>query len=957
MRIHISFLAVLFVLSSFFQELFAQSNVLDSLLKSGERNLFVIQKQVEDYYKDKYKGRGSGYNQFKRWEYDVHLKVDSKGNIPNYTVDLWQKYHEYAKSNARMSALRTQSSFTGNWSTLGPGSYVPGAGWNGGIGRVNCVAVDPVNSNIIYAGTPAGGLWKSTTGGNSWIPLTDGMPQIGVSSIVIDPTATNTIYILTGDCDGNNTYSIGVLKSTDGGNTWYSTGLDWTNSYVTAYKLVMHPSDHNTLYVASTEGLQKTTDGGVSWSVAMNTGGTTYSFLDIEFKPGAPNTMYVSNFYNVYKTTDGGLNWNILSTGLPTDVATRILLAVSPANPEYLYVLYGSKSIPVTGEYGGLYRSTNSGQTFSLMSDAPNIYGYDANGMDGSNQTSYDLAIAVSSSNAEEVHVGGINCWKSLNGGQTWTITSHWIQSSQGSYGYTHADIHFLGFFGSVLYCGSDGGIFKSLNNASQWDDLSTGLEITQIYRIGTNPNNGGNVLYGSQDNGTNSLTNKVSTHMMGADGFECIVDPVNSSTLYGSIQFGDIRKSTDGGLSFYYAKPPAGYGAWLTPYVMSNNNSNVLFAGYKDIWKTEDGGNFWTNISNGNIQSGYDCEFIAVAPSNDNYIYVIKNFENYIYRTTNGGQTWENISSNLPGILKTAMAIHPSNPNIFWITLANGKVFKTTNGGQNWIDISGTLPAISINCIVYQNGTQDGLYVGSDAGVFYKDDNLSDWVQFDNGLPKMLIKELEISYVSNKLRAATYGRGLWESDLYGNNCPVSYTFTDNGTITGTVSIQASDFIVSNKQITGSSANVTYKAGNKVTLTPGFRVQNGNIFKASIGACGSSVRINNTQEVTGVYAGPLPGVVEATTDLSSDKSEKIHIYPNPFAALTNIDFTVDENSLVSISLFDMFGQELTTVVDQKVYDKGNYKVTFDGSLISNGIYYCILNSNNKKYVSKVVIAK
>ena len=315
---------------------------------------------------------------------------------------------------------------------MGSNNYFKGnSGYNGGVGRINVIAVDPKISSKIYAGSPAGGLWRTTNSGSTWSPLTDELACWGVSGIAINHWDQDTLYILTGDGDGGQTPCLGVMRSTDNGNTWNPTGLGFdANQYALGYKLLMHPSNPNILYAATNKGLYKTVNAGASWARMQSD-----AIQDVEFKPNNPNTLYIAAGTRVWRSTNSGSTWDVR---LSVPGVQRIALGVSPANSNYVYALVGDGDGLV-----GLYASTNSGFSFSQRSNSPNILGYDPNGNDDRSQAYYDLAIAVSPTNVNVIHTGGINCWKSTNGGYNWNITSYWYEGTAG-YQYTHADIHEL---------------------------------------------------------------------------------------------------------------------------------------------------------------------------------------------------------------------------------------------------------------------------------------------------------------------------------------------------------------------------------------------------------------------------------------------------------------------------------------------------------------------------------
>ena len=212
---------------------------------------------------------------------------------------------------------------------------------------------DPNTATTLYIGTPAGGIWKSIDSGVNWSPLSDELPQIGVSGIAVDHTNSNVIYIATGDKDAGDTYSIGVLKSTDGGVTWNTTGLSFANTSTRAGDIMMHPTNNQILLCATSAGLYKTSNGGTTWSV-VQTG--SFAQGSIRFKPNDPTTVYAVNYNRFYRSTNTGDSFSTVITGLPVN-SGRLILDVTPANANYVYIL----SATTGNAFQGIYRSTNSG--------------------------------------------------------------------------------------------------------------------------------------------------------------------------------------------------------------------------------------------------------------------------------------------------------------------------------------------------------------------------------------------------------------------------------------------------------------------------------------------------------------------------------------------------------------------------------------------------------------------
>ena len=239
--------------------------------KGKENNFFAVQKAFNEYWKDKTPQKGVGYKQFRRWEWYYEQRVNADGSFPpnDVVVKEWNKYSETHGGNPKAPGT------TGNWTPKGPNSS---DGGYAGLGRINCIAFHPTDFNTFWVGTPAGGLWKTTNFGSTWSTVTDNIPVLGVSDIAINPSNPNIIYIATGDGDGGSlssctgstngdTKSIGILKSIDGGNSWNTTGMNWSVTDAKLIRrLIINPNDPNILYAAASDGIWKTTNGGTTWT-------------------------------------------------------------------------------------------------------------------------------------------------------------------------------------------------------------------------------------------------------------------------------------------------------------------------------------------------------------------------------------------------------------------------------------------------------------------------------------------------------------------------------------------------------------------------------------------------------------------------------------------------------------------------------------------------------------------
>ncbi len=722
-------------------------------------NFYEVQESFNDYWDGKEYERGKGWKQYKRWEYNMAIRSYPSGNR-NHSKEYFEAWKQVKKMNS------SQQKSNSAWQPVGPVSW-ESQGWNPGLGRINAIVVDPNDASTIYVMTPAGGLWKSIDAGSNWVPLTDNLPAIGASGLAIDPENSNILYLATGDGDGSDTYSFGVMKSLDGGESWEATSLihDISDG-VKCSKILMDPTDSDKLWVATNEGLFVTSDAGLSWTESVSE-----NVRDIELKPGDPSVVYCSG-RKFFKSTDGGLTFEHITDGIPSSgEVNRLAITVTADNPNLVYMVAGSDED--SGFYG-LYRSSDSGDSWDLRSDSPNILTYSEIGDGEGGQSWYDLAIVASPNDEDEIYVGGINVWKSTNGGISWTITSHWVHPS--NIGYTHADIHSLDAFGEKIYCGSDGGIFVSDDNGSSWTDLSEGLQISQFYRIAVSTTNPDLILTASQDNGTNLFSSPGDyTHLLGGDGNMALINYDNDQIMYSAYPGGDFQKSTNGGQDFSgFQEGLEESGAWVTPLAFHPTNPDILFSAFENVWKVGVNG-IWAPISNFNFSGTLLA--LKVAPSDPDVIYT--STFGTITKTEDGGDNWTNISSGLPNLTITGIEIHPDNPAKIWITMsgynANAKVFTSEDGGESWENITLNLPNIPVNCVAYQIGTDNGIYIGTDAGVYYKDATNVNWNSFNTGLPNVVVKQIIFQYQSSKVILGTFGRGVWTNDFFdpGSVVPV----------------------------------------------------------------------------------------------------------------------------------------------------------------------------------------
>lgn len=857
--------------------LLVSTNLLYSQAGTG-RNFYEISREQNDYYNRVGKDK-PGYKQFKRWEWYYSTRMGANGQLVDNQRMNQQALRQMPLNRAGEPNMVNVT--TGSWAALGPG-FVNSD--DKGIGRANRIAFHPSNPNILYVAGATGGLWITSDAGANWYSYSEGIPNMSLSGVAVDYTNPNIIYILTGDADaafsgarGQFAYgktSSGVLKSYDGGFTWHQTGLRWneTDDYL-GYKLMIHPANPQILLVATNDGIFRTTNGGDTWAQS-NTGQVVY---DMEFHPSNSSIVYASatasDSIRVFKSTNSGQTFiatHAIDRVVDADgnnAANRAALAVSPANSSYVYLLTGPAT--ATGEFHGVFRSVDAGESFTLRTNTPNILGRSSTGADAEDQEYYDLAVAISPTNINIVACGGIKLWTSTNGGSSFSWQDDYVNVAS----YYHADIHDLTYHplnSGILYMCGDGGVYRSTDNGNNWTHVNNNLQLTQYYKIAINPNSGVGaenvIIGGTQDNGTNKRSTGGSgtfSQILGGDGMDCYIDPDNTNRYVASVQDGKFYYSADAGSSFEVVCDEASLtntlgvpvnANWVTPVSEITGNSTQFVMGYQPAVLA-------TRISTGVYaftRIGWSGRtFVKTARGNASRIYIgdnryAGNQQNLVKTSTDMGSNWSDVySGNHSGRPVTDLAFAPNNGSRMWLTFggynATNKVLYSANGGDNggsWTDITGSLPNVPVNCIVYDpNGTSiDAIYIGTDIGVFYRDNNLGDWIPFNNGLPVVEITDLEI-HPTGLLRAGTYGRGIWETSLY-SSCPSNITLnTGNTSIYMPYYFQASQTISSTALHFGNGANVYYKAGTELILSPGFigSAQGGNTFEAAVGPCGGGV--------------------------------------------------------------------------------------------------------------------
>lgn len=708
------------------------------------------------------------------------LKADAKDN----DWFMLQRVYPYDDVNpARYEAARTAVKAFARSEQLQPSWQLVGPSNIGG--RISAMAVNPSNTNIIYAGAASGGLWKTTDGAVTWSDVFNESFSIG--ALALHPADPTIVFVGTGEANpggvaiypGN-----GIWKSTNSGQTWSNPGLQNTGHIG---KIEMHPAAPNRIFVSALgryrsrtqdRGVYRSTDGGQSWNRVLYLNDTTGA-CDVVISPSDPNrilaamwTRYRPLTYSVissavsglYLSTNGGDDWTQIITGFPFNNVNlgRISLAWSQSQPNIVYALAANQTVAM-----GFYKSTDAGETWSMEFNGSSF---------GENQVWYNNVISVHPSDPNTILAGMVYMRRSTNGGVAWTNVT----------GSMHVDQH------SIIYdptnanrviVGNDGGVYYSTNGGTSWLK-SYNLPVTQFYAGTLDPTNPQRCFGGTQDNGTlRTLTGSVNdwTMIYGGDGFYVLVDPTNPNRIYAESQNGGLAYSTNGGASF--TGGTTGISStdrknWCTPIALDLNNTLTLYTGTQRIYRTTNGMQSWTAISadltrgpNGRIGT---ITTIDVAKTNSNVIYVGAD-DGKVSVTTDGGTNWTDISGTLPIRWVTRVAVHPDSANVCYVTLSGyledryaAHVYKTTNYGQTWLNIGGNLPDVPVNDIIIDPLYRPNLYIATDVGVLYSTNGGSTWMVLGTVLPQVPVHDLTLHSPTRKLLASTHGRSAFVLDLTG---------------------------------------------------------------------------------------------------------------------------------------------------------------------------------------------
>ena len=679
-------------------------------------------------------------------------------------------YREAARWKQNLEEIRSDDD--NFWSFVGPVNIG---------GRITDIEVVAGTEDIIYVAAASGGIFRSVDTGATWEPIFDDQPMLAIGDMEISKSNTNIVAVGTGEVNaggGSLAYDgDGVYVSSDSGNTWESKGLEEVGSIG---KVLIDPVDPSIMYVGAmgplfrndtNRGVYRTINGGDTWEQVLFISEKT-GIVDMAIHPTnsdilyavawerertPENRIYGGDTSGIYKSTDGGDNWIELTTGLPAlgDDKGRISIDIAQSNPDVLYASYAD----AIGSVQGFYKSTNSGDSWTTINSSQ-ITNVGFHWWFG--------GLFINPTDENEVYHVGFDMQKTTDGGATW----------QDAFPGVHVDQHALAFHpddASNVFLGNDGGLYTSTDSgATSVKDLT--LPITQFYRFAVE--NSDRLYGGAQDNSTMRTTTGGTddwTIINGGDGFQPLINEDNGDVIYALSQRGNLRRSVNDAGSFQTILngiDPSDRNNWDTPIAFDPDNNNILYYGTQRVYRSINGGDSWTAISDdltngpstGNLNFG-SLTSIDVSPIDSNIIYAGADDGN-IWRTLNGGTTWENSSSSLPNRWVTKVKASAEDPQEVFATFSgyrfgedDGHVFHSISNGDTWTDITKNLPDIPVNDIEYS--MYEGYFVATDVGVFRALGPGEDWGVFGD-LPAVVVNDLSVAANGSQLYAGTYGRSAY---------------------------------------------------------------------------------------------------------------------------------------------------------------------------------------------------
>ncbi|MDR3609329.1 MAG: T9SS type A sorting domain-containing protein [Ignavibacteriaceae bacterium] len=836
----------------------------------------------------------------------------------------------YSNALLQRSSLRKLSKSSKDnltWVSLGPTSGYFFA-YGNVSSRIVTGAYNPINPQIIYIGAADGGVWKSTDAGSNWKPLTDNQPSMAMGSLTIDPVNPEIIYAGTGEATYSavSYYGRGLLKSTDGGASWtqITSGLP-SSTYFS--RLIIRPYHSDYLLAAlGTSGLYASIDTGKTWT-------RRYSGRcdDVVFSPSGDTAFATGSGFGLIRSIDGGNSFSTFGSGLP--VAVRMHLDLARSNPSIMFAAnYTTANFYV-------YKSTDYGATWSQLVPA---FSFDGG------QAWYDMYCKVNPLNPDNVFIGTIDVYRSTDGGNSF---SNITKGSSG--GNVHVDQHFVFFHpsdsNSIVIC-NDGGVWKSSDGGDSFINMNQNLTLTQFYRISSSPFDPGRIIGGTQDNGTQQTFSTINWQaVFGGDGGQVCFNPFDQDYILAETQNGGLMRTTNGGTRWLGAASGIDQTenvTWIAPIIAHPNISGQFYTARQKVYITTNNGSSWTPLSLNSINGTGPVREMAISKTNPSVLFASS--ANYLFKSTDGGINWSDVSSGLPVKTITSISVHPANPLVAVVTLSgfgSGHVYKTTDGGATWSNISGNLPDSPANTLyIHYKGSDPAYYfVGTDVGIFYSTDDGISWTESNDGLPNCVMMYLDYQPLSNTLRVGTHGRGVYEAYIDAVT-PVELSSFAATTSSNKVILNWNTATETNNK----GFEVQRKLKNMDWAPVGF--VNGNGTSSDIHSYSFIDKFDNDYEGRILYrlkqidfngSFKFTNYVYVDVDFLPKSFTLFQNYPNPFNPSTAIKYFLTGESNVNLTIYNSVGQKVEELVN-KVDAGGFHEIYWNADKFSSGIYYYTL---------------
>ncbi|MCB0519724.1 MAG: T9SS type A sorting domain-containing protein [Lewinellaceae bacterium] len=719
---------------------------------------------------------GTGYLPYLRAKRHYDLRKDYLGDAGE--KKRWEVFKEIRSRTLDRNGGPLPAA---DWQNLGP-NKMEGQG-----GRMISHAFDPANPQVIWAGSASGGLWLSENGGNSWQPMTDQIPSTGVGAVAVNPLNPNSLLIGTGEGYAIGTSirpGLGVFKSTDRGLMWEQSDFAFQHAAgVSAFKIAWSHADTNIVWLAATNGIWKSTDAGLTWSLKKGDGTNQNTAIcdDIVQHSTDPGLLLAAiESDGIWRSTDGGEHWSKLGGGLPTTDLNFINLDICKSQPDVLYASIASGQ--ATG-YGlrGLYRTDDFGDNWVKIQNAPNAL-CSPQVPNGPCQGWYDNVVAVSPTDPDVVWLGGVTLWRSTNGGNTWVERDRLTcpNCAEPPACRTYVDQHDFAFDPSdplTVYAFNDGGVAKSTDGGDCFFHKNEGLFTGQLYAIAAGRSDPGTVIGGTQDHGLQGVKLSENTNLAWdrwgfLDGSDVEVHATNANILYGGWINGTYWRTNSGvhnlasqitnGINL--AENSGFYFAILRQHPTAP--LTLLGATQQRLYKTTNGGNTWSPVATMTEprlfefdQADPDFAYAAAWSFNGTWSF---------WRSENGGDTWAQTSGN-PGWRVTDIKSSPMQQGLVYVSRNSSlpntpHIYKSDNHGDTWTPIQGDLPDLPVNAIAVHHFLPGVLFAATDLGVFVTCDDGDTWTEYNDNLPVTIALDIAFNPADTTLLIGTMGRGAWRT-------------------------------------------------------------------------------------------------------------------------------------------------------------------------------------------------